>query len=133
MAVMVATGWPAGSCAHRPAAPSTAARTTSRPSATDAVRELHRFPELGTVWHGAGPDRHHPAAAGALRQLTAKGRLDIPDIEVAIIQLYSLLLYPHLVFSTYGTSVDDSLTERLITSGVDMFLSYSTPKSTQPR
>ncbi|MFF5188006.1 TetR/AcrR family transcriptional regulator [Streptomyces sp. NPDC000345] len=97
------------------------------------ARELHRFPELGTVWHGVGADRHHPAAAGALRQLDAKGRLDVPDIEVAIIQLYSLLLYPHLVFSAYGTSVDDSLTERLITSGVDMFLSYYAPKGVLPR
>jgi TetR/AcrR family transcriptional repressor of mexJK operon len=51
--------------------------------------------------------------AGALRHLVEQGRLDIPGIEVAILQLYALLLYPHLVFSAYGTSIDDDLTERL--------------------
>ncbi|MGW7261030.1 TetR/AcrR family transcriptional regulator [Streptomyces sp. NPDC054834] len=63
------------------------------------ARELHRFPELGAVWQEAGPERHHPAVAGALQRLVDDGRLVIPDIEVAIIQLYSLLLFPHLVFS----------------------------------
>jgi TetR/AcrR family transcriptional repressor of mexJK operon len=95
-------------------------------------RELHRFPELGAVWQQAGPERHHPAVAEALRRLADQGRLDIPDIEVAILQLYSLLLFPHLVFSTYGTSIDDSLTERLITGGVDMFLGHYTQRTTQP-
>jgi TetR/AcrR family transcriptional regulator, mexJK operon transcriptional repressor len=97
------------------------------------ARELHRFPELGAAWHGVGPERHHPAVAGALRQLVDKGRLDVPDIEVAVVQLYSLLLFPHLVFSAYGTSIDDSLTDRLITSGVDMFLGFYAPKDTRPR
>lgn len=90
-------------------------------------RELHRFPELDGVWRAAGPERHHPAVAKALRTLADRGRLDIPDIEAAIIQLYALLLYPHLVFGAYGTRVQDDLTERLITGGVDMFLSYYAP------
>jgi AcrR family transcriptional regulator len=88
------------------------------------TRELHRFPELGHAWQEAGPERHHPAVAGALQALADRGRLKIPDIELAIIQLYSLLLYPHLVFTTYGTSLDDDLADRLIASGVDMFLGY---------
>ncbi|MFF4728752.1 hypothetical protein ACFY3M_26035 [Streptomyces mirabilis] len=56
----------------------------------------------------------------------------MPDIEVAVLQLYSLLLYPHLVFSAYGTDIDDSLTDRLITSGVDMFLGQYAPRRNQP-
>ncbi|MFE2482235.1 TetR/AcrR family transcriptional regulator [Streptomyces mirabilis] len=96
------------------------------------ARELHRFPELGEGWHDAGPERHHPAVAGALRQLVAQGRLDVPDIEVAVLQLYSLLVFPYLVFSAYGTDVDDGLTDRLITGGVDMFLGHYAPRHTEP-
>ncbi|MFF3663668.1 TetR/AcrR family transcriptional regulator [Streptomyces olivochromogenes] len=96
------------------------------------ARELHRFPELGKGWHDAGPERHHPAVAGALRQLVAQGRLDVPDIEVAVLQLYSLLVFPYLVFSAYGTDIDDDLTDRLITGGVDMFLGHYAPRRTEP-
>ncbi|MFF7643878.1 TetR/AcrR family transcriptional regulator C-terminal domain-containing protein [Streptomyces canus] len=99
---------------------------------TRRARRRNRFPELGEAWRHAGPERHHPAVAGALRQLVERGRLDIPDIEVAVLQLYSLLLFPHLVFSAYGTDIDDSLTDRLVTSGVDMFLDHYSPRHRQP-
>ena len=89
--------------------------------------EQHRFPELGRAWQGRGPEGHHPAVAGALRELADQGRLVIPDLETAITQLYALLVFPHMVFSTYGTQVDESLADRLIVSGVDMFLSYYGP------
>ncbi|CAM5539522.1 hypothetical protein SALBM311S_04418 [Streptomyces alboniger] len=95
-------------------------------------RELHRFPELGAAWHQAGPEGHHPAVADTLRHLTDQGRLDIPDIEVATLQLYSLLPFPHLVFGTYGTTMNDDLTERLIAGGVDMFLGRYTPRAAKP-
>ncbi|MFK4267551.1 TetR/AcrR family transcriptional regulator [Streptomyces milbemycinicus] len=96
------------------------------------ARELHRFPELGGAWHQSGPERHHPAVAEALRRLNEEGRLDIPDIEVAILQLYSLLVFPHLVFSAYGTDIDEDLTDRLTTNGVDMFLGHYAPHPTRP-
>jgi len=95
-------------------------------------RELHRFPELGEAWRHAGPERHHPGVAGALRDLSAQGRLAIPDLDVAVLQLYSLLLYPHLVFSAYGTDIDEDLTDRLITGGVDMFLGHYAPRPARP-
>ncbi|MFI6058709.1 TetR/AcrR family transcriptional regulator [Streptomyces sp. NPDC051286] len=89
--------------------------------------ELHRFPELANAWQGRGPEGHHPAVADALRTLADRGRLTIPDLETAIIQLYALLIFPHLVFSSYGTAIDDPATDRLITSGVDMFLAHYAP------
>ncbi|UUU21927.1 TetR/AcrR family transcriptional regulator C-terminal domain-containing protein [Streptomyces sp. DSM 40750] len=89
--------------------------------------EQHRFPELGRAWQGHGPEGHHPAVAGALRALADQGRLVIPDLEAAIVQLYALLVFPHMVFSTYGTHMDESLTDRLIVSGVDMFLGHYGP------
>lgn len=86
------------------------------------AREIHRFPSLGKAWEQHGPESHHPAIAGVLRELAERGRLTVPDLEAAVIQLYSLLVFPHLVFGSYGTDISDDLTERLIVAGVDMFL-----------
>jgi AcrR family transcriptional regulator len=91
--------------------------------------EQHRFPELGRAWESHGPEGHHPAVAGALRTLADQGRLVVPDLETAVIQLYALLVFPHLVFGTYGTQVDDDLTDRLVVSGVDMFLAHYAPRA----
>ncbi|MFD8306331.1 TetR/AcrR family transcriptional regulator [Streptomyces sp. NPDC059690] len=99
------------------------------------ARELHRFPELGAAWHRRGTEQHHPSMARALRHLADEGRLEIADLDVAILQLYSLLVYPHLVFSAYGAEVDDGLTDRLITDGVEMFLGHygaRADRSTEP-
>lgn len=84
--------------------------------------EAHRFPELARAWRRHGPEGHHPAVAQVLRALADQGRLVIPDLEAAIIQLYALLVFPHMVFGSYGTHIDDDLTERLVVSGVDLFL-----------
>ncbi len=101
---------------------------TSRPCATSSRAEQHRFPEPGRAWQERGPESHHPAVAGALRTLADQGRLVIPDLEAAIFQLYALLVLPRTVISTYGTHIDDDLTDRLIGSGVDMFLAYYGPR-----
>ncbi|GCB49664.1 TetR/AcrR family transcriptional regulator [Streptomyces sp. NL15-2K] len=92
--------------------------------------ELHRFPELGEAWKHRGAESHHPAVANALRTLTEQGRLEIPDLQTAILQFYGLLVFPHMVFSSYGTHIDEDLTDRLITSGVDMFLNHYGPRNT---
>jgi TetR/AcrR family transcriptional regulator, mexJK operon transcriptional repressor len=60
------------------------------------------------------------------------GQLGIPDIEVAILQLYALPVCPNLAFSAYGTSIDDDLTERVISCGVDMFLGHYAPRGGKP-
>lgn len=89
--------------------------------------EVHRFPELGSAWRHRGTESHHPAVAGALQALAEQGRLEISDLEVAIIQFYGLLVFPHMVFSSYGTDIDEDLTDRLISGGVAMFLDHYSP------
>lgn len=86
--------------------------------------ELRRFPELGTAWLATGPDRMHAAIAAGLRALVDRGELTIPDIHLAILQLSGLVLSPHIVYGGYGRSPDADLTEQLVTSGVDMFLTH---------
>ena len=89
--------------------------------------QLHRFPELGPAWRELGPGRFFPLLATVLDQLIQRGQLVIPDIEVAVIHLYGLTLYPHLVYSSYGAAIDEALADHLITTGVDMFLTYYCP------
>ncbi|MFF7440090.1 TetR/AcrR family transcriptional regulator C-terminal domain-containing protein [Streptomyces sp. NPDC008122] len=94
---------------------------------TLVATELHRFPELGRAWRAHGPAGHHPAVADALRALADRGRLAIPDLEVAVLQLYSLLVFPQMVFEQYGTELTEELGERLVVDGVEMFLRRYTP------
>ncbi|MGW0121260.1 TetR/AcrR family transcriptional regulator [Streptomyces sp. NPDC003327] len=89
---------------------------------TLVATELHRFPELGRAWGAHGPAGHHPAVADALRALADRGLLAVPDLEVAVLQLYSLLVFPQMVFEQYGTELGDGLSERLLVDGVEMFL-----------
>ncbi|MCX4982254.1 TetR/AcrR family transcriptional regulator [Streptomyces sp. NBC_00572] len=89
---------------------------------TLVATELHRFPELGRAWRAHGPAGHHPAVADALRTLAERGLLDIPDLEVAVLQLYSLLVFPQMVFEQYGAELGEELGERLVMDGVEMFL-----------
>jgi TetR/AcrR family transcriptional regulator, mexJK operon transcriptional repressor len=84
--------------------------------------ELTRFPELGAAWRDRGPGRFFPLVAEVLEGLRERGELDVPDIDVAAMQLFSLTLYPHFVFSSFGEKLDADLTERLIVDGVGMFL-----------
>jgi TetR/AcrR family transcriptional repressor of mexJK operon len=88
------------------------------------LREMERFPELGLVWREYGPDRARSDLAAAFTRCIDAGRLDIPDLEAAVYQLYSLALYPHLIHATYGTKLAPELSQKLVTSGVDMFLTY---------
>ncbi|NUR86107.1 MAG: TetR/AcrR family transcriptional regulator [Nonomuraea sp.] len=83
--------------------------------------EARRFPELGRAWREQGPDRFAEPLAAALR---ARPDLRVPDMELAITQFYALVLYPHIVHSAYGDRLGDRLTEDLVTTGVDMFLTY---------
>ena len=86
--------------------------------------ELRRFPELGQAWEERGPGRFIPMLKEVLEQLVERGELRISDPDVAVIQLFALTLYPHLVFSSYGSRVEPELSDALIERGVDMFLDH---------
>ncbi|MFE4305219.1 TetR/AcrR family transcriptional regulator [Streptomyces sp. NPDC056891] len=107
------------------------ADTEGRALRTLVATEVHRFPELGRAWRAHGPAGHHPAVTNALRTLADRGLLDIPDLEVAVLQLYSLLVFPQMVFEQHGTELGEELGERLVVDGVEMFLRRyaSTPVS----
>ena len=86
------------------------------------VGEARRFPELGEAWRERGPRRFHPVIAEALRRLAEQRRLSIHDIDLAVLQLSGLVVSPNLVYGGYGDPVDAETRDRLITSGVDMFV-----------
>lgn len=88
------------------------------------VNEVRRFPELGLAWKQNGPDRARPALLDTFRRLIGEGRLEMPDVETAIIQFYALVLYPHLIHSAYGVGLPADTTRALNETGVDMFLTY---------
>ena len=84
--------------------------------------ELARFPELGAAWNDRGPGRFHPLAGELITKLCDRRELAVPDIDIAVIQLFSLTLYPHLVLGSFGSSIDGETADKLIVSGIDMFL-----------
>ncbi|GIF69409.1 TetR family transcriptional regulator [Asanoa ishikariensis] len=90
--------------------------------------EMRIFPELVQAWRERGPGRFYPTMESALRKLVANRALEIPDVEVAVLQLYALTLYPHLVAGLYGDKLRPALGERLSVQGVDLFLAYYTPR-----
>ena len=74
-----------------------------------------------------GPGRSFPLLSDLLKQLSERKELAVPDVDVAVIQLFSLTLYSRLVYNSYGSLIDDVLADKLITAGVDMFLNYYRP------
>ncbi|WP_242907443.1 TetR/AcrR family transcriptional regulator [Actinomadura terrae] len=94
--------------------------------------ELRRFPELGQAWKVNGPGRSRSIMAALLRREVDRGVLAIGNIDLAITQLYSLVLYPHFAHSTYDDAIDQATTDQLITEGVAMFLNhYRTAREAQ--
>jgi TetR/AcrR family transcriptional regulator, mexJK operon transcriptional repressor len=84
--------------------------------------ELRRFPELGDAWRRRGPGQISEVIGKVFGDLHERGWLVMPDLEVAVIQFFALTLYPCLIANSYGATLGRDLNDRLLTSGVDMFL-----------
>ena len=91
------------------------------------ISVTRQFPELGLQWLERSPQNLAPGIADALRDLSARGYIDVPNPDLAVIQFYALTICPHVVRSMFGTPFDPRVTEDLLTRGVDMFLKYYKP------
>ena len=104
----------------------------TRPEVTDlrllVICVARRFPELARKWLERSPQRFAPAIAAVLRDLSRRGDLDVPDPDLAVIQFYALTVYPHIIRSMFGVRLDQRVTDDLLASGVDMFLTYYAAK-----
>lgn len=85
--------------------------------------ELRRFPDLGRAYHAQGPAQSAVAMGELLADLCARGHLTVPDLEVAVVQFFGLTIYPHLITGSIGSDLPPDLADRLVTEGVDTFLS----------
>jgi TetR/AcrR family transcriptional repressor of mexJK operon len=99
---------------------------------TLVASEAQRFPELGQAWKANGPGPASAILADEFRKRIHAGELDIPDIEVALIQLYALVLYPHFTHIAYGERIGKKRAHELINRGVDMFLTYYSATNDDP-
>ena len=86
--------------------------------------EAQRFPELGQAWKANGPDLTSAILAEEFRKRIDAGELAIPDVDLALVQLYALVLYPHFTHAAYGERIGEQRTDDLVNRGVDMFLAY---------
>lgn len=86
--------------------------------------EAQRFPELGRAWKANGPGPTSAILAEEFRKRIDNGELDIPDIDLALVQLYGLVLYPHFAHIAYGERINKKRSHELINGGVDVFLTY---------
>lgn len=86
--------------------------------------ETKRFPKLGEAWMESGPIRLHAVIATALRRLNERKTVNIPDVDLAVLQLSGLVVSPGLLYGSYGHRPNTEMSERLIVAGVDMFLSH---------
>ncbi|WP_433337747.1 TetR/AcrR family transcriptional regulator [Spirillospora sp. CA-294931] len=89
--------------------------------------ELRRFPELARSYQRRGPARSGADLAELLKDLCGRGLLTIPDLDVAVIQFFALTVYPHLIVGSIGAELPRPLADRLITDGVETFLSRYGP------
>lgn len=107
----------------------TAAADPSRMAMRNLVTgELRRFPELARAYQERGPARSAIALGEVFGDLCERGQLVIADLELAVIQFFGLTLYPNLIVGSIGAGLPPDLVDRLITDGVDLFLSrYQAP------
>jgi len=85
-----------------------------------------RMPELGQRFFENGPLRGQTILAGYLAAVVDKGLLSIPDPDLAACQLSELCVAGIMrarLFAHASDPPDDKDVRRIVTSGIDMFLS----------
>ncbi|MCX5409486.1 TetR/AcrR family transcriptional regulator [Streptomyces sp. NBC_00335] len=88
------------------------------------IGEGERFPQLGRLWFRVTYDGYDKPLVEACAELARRGRLAVPDPELAVRQLVATTTgLPQLV-DTFapGTGTDLAELTRVVTSGVDLFL-----------
>ncbi|MFE4637846.1 TetR/AcrR family transcriptional regulator [Streptomyces sp. NPDC056773] len=94
------------------------------------IGEADRFPQLGRLWYGITYDLYDGPLVEAVTELGHRGRLRVPDPELAVRQLVAATVgVPQLVHTfAPGTAPDPAELTRVVTSGVDLFLArYAAP------
>ncbi len=107
----------------------TLVRKITSPAVLKAQRTVisicERIPELGARFYERGPKRGHDKLAAYLARAVEAGALVIPDIELAAYQFADLSmsrLFRQCLFGYRNTTPTQEEIERIVTSGVDMFL-----------
>lgn len=87
------------------------------------VAEAHRFPELARAFYESGPARSHEFVAAYLRDADRRGRLRIPDADLAAEQFFGLLK-AH-IHTRFILCIEDKLPDaelnRFVEAAVDLF------------
>ncbi len=91
------------------------------------VAVTERMPELGQRFYERGAIRGTALIAGFLEREIAAGRMAIPDLQLAAVQFFELSmagLFRKRLFAHMAEPPQEAEIERVVTSCVDMFLSY---------
>jgi hypothetical protein len=88
-----------------------------------------RFPELGRVLFEAGPAHGARCLAGYIAAQTERGRLEVPDPELAAWQFLGMCNQPVLigVILAAQDAPDDARIEQIAQSAVTTFLAAYAP------
>ncbi|MEV7535648.1 TetR/AcrR family transcriptional regulator [Streptomyces hydrogenans] len=93
------------------------------------IGEMDRFPQLGQLWYRVSYDMNNGPLVEAFTELSARGALDVPDPELAVQQLVAATLGVPQLVRTFSpeAEIEEAELERVISSGVDLFLArYAT-------
>lgn len=94
------------------------------------IGEIDRFPQLGQLWYRVTYDLNNRPLVEAVTELDRRGKLDVPDPELAVRQLVAATVGVPQLVHTFAPAVEVDAAEltRVVTSGVDLFLArYTAP------
>ncbi|WP_158595444.1 TetR/AcrR family transcriptional regulator [Galactobacter caseinivorans] len=94
---------------------------------TMVYSEALRSPEIAQLWAERGPSTANRLAERLLKGLVKAGLLKIDDMELAVIEISTVMLGPDLLRAQLGRPPTPELTQRLVKHAVEMYLTaYAT-------